>query len=351
MILAGYYYARTGDRDFIAGAVGPRRPRAAAGSTTTATWTATASSSTPAAIPTGLVHQGWKDSSDSVSHERRHARRGADCALRGAGLRVRGQAAGRTAGRRCSASTTARATLAAPGEGAARAVRARVLVATISAPTPWRSTASKRPCEVRASNAGHCLFTGIATPPRARRVAETLMGEAFFTGWGVRTLAAGEVRYNPMSYHNGSIWPHDNALVGGGLRPLRDARAGRAHPRRTVRRQPVRRSVPHAGALLRLPPAGRRRADAVPGGVLAPGVVGGAVFMLLAGDARSVDRRRRAPDHDSTTACCRSSCRTCGSRDLRVGNGSVDLVLERQPRDLGVQVERNDAKAEILVVK
>jgi len=71
----------------------------------------------------------------------------------------------------------------------------------------------KRPCRVRTSNAGHALFGGIAQPDRARRVADTLMSEASFSGWGIRTVASGEARYNPMSYHNGSIWPHDNALI------------------------------------------------------------------------------------------------------------------------------------------
>ncbi|MGA8270677.1 MAG: amylo-alpha-1,6-glucosidase [Candidatus Sulfotelmatobacter sp.] len=71
----------------------------------------------------------------------------------------------------------------------------------------------KRPCCVRASNAGHTLFTGIATPERAASVVQTFMAPAMFSGWGVRTLASGEARYNPMSYHNGSVWPHDNALI------------------------------------------------------------------------------------------------------------------------------------------
>jgi glycogen debranching enzyme len=70
---------------------------------------------------------------------------------------------------------------------------------------------------VRASNAGHCLFTGIASPERARRVARTLLGADSFSGWGVRTVSVVEARYNPMAYHNGSVWPHDNALIAQGL--------------------------------------------------------------------------------------------------------------------------------------
>lgn len=74
-----------------------------------------------------------------------------------------------------------------------------------------------RPCRVLASNAGHALFAGIASPERAARVARLLTSRRFHSGWGIRTVASGEARYNPMSYHNGSIWPHDNALIALGL--------------------------------------------------------------------------------------------------------------------------------------
>ena len=72
---------------------------------------------------------------------------------------------------------------------------------------------SKRPCGVRTSNAGQVLFTGIARADRAALVARGLMEPRFNSGWGIRTLARGEARYNPMSYHNGSVWPHDNSLI------------------------------------------------------------------------------------------------------------------------------------------
>jgi glycogen debranching enzyme len=75
----------------------------------------------------------------------------------------------------------------------------------------------KRCCRVVTSNAGQCLFTGIATPERARRVADTLLSKQTYSGWGVRTVSSTEYRFNPMSYHNGSIWPHDNALIALGL--------------------------------------------------------------------------------------------------------------------------------------
>ncbi len=75
----------------------------------------------------------------------------------------------------------------------------------------------KRACRVRTSNAGHGLYTGIASPERGRRVAETLMSADSFTGWGIRTVATTESRYNPLSYHNGSVWPHDNSIIANGM--------------------------------------------------------------------------------------------------------------------------------------
>jgi glycogen debranching enzyme len=75
----------------------------------------------------------------------------------------------------------------------------------------------KRPCRVRTSNVGHVLWSGIAGPERARRAGATLLAAESFSGWGLRTVAEGEARYNPMSYHNGSIWPHDNAIAAMGL--------------------------------------------------------------------------------------------------------------------------------------
>src|SRR5579875_3807937 len=76
---------------------------------------------------------------------------------------------------------------------------------------------NKQLCRVVASNAGHALWAGIAAPGRARPGADTLLGASCFSGWGVRTVAVSTARYNPMSYHNGSVWPHDNAMIALGL--------------------------------------------------------------------------------------------------------------------------------------
>ncbi|QEL26002.1 amylo-alpha-1,6-glucosidase [Bosea sp. F3-2] len=159
----------------------------------------------------GLANQGWKDSHDSISH--------ADGALaRGPIALVEVQAyvyAAKQAG-----ATMARALgLGARADNLTR--QASILRERFDR-TFWCEEigsyalaldGDKRPCLVRSSNAGHALFGGIACPERAARVAQTLMSEGSFSGWGIRTLNVGEVRYNPMSYHNGSVWPHDNALI------------------------------------------------------------------------------------------------------------------------------------------
>jgi glycogen debranching enzyme len=76
---------------------------------------------------------------------------------------------------------------------------------------------NKNQCNVLSSNAGHCLFSGIATPERAAIIARKLLDETMFSGWGIRTISTKEARYNPMSYHNGSVWPHDNAIIACGF--------------------------------------------------------------------------------------------------------------------------------------
>jgi glycogen debranching enzyme len=84
---------------------------------------------------------------------------------------------------------------------------------------------AKQPCRVVSSNSGQVLLTGIAAEERAQRVAQTLLGPACFSGWGIRTLGLSEPHYNPMSYHNGSVWPHDNGLIALGLARYGHARA------------------------------------------------------------------------------------------------------------------------------
>jgi glycogen debranching enzyme len=165
--------------------------------------------------PQGLVNQGWKDSGDSIFH--------ADGTLaEGPIALVEMQAY-------VYAAWLAAARIARALEHAEQAtsleVRAAIFRERFDAAF-WDEElgtyvlaldGQKRPCRVRTSNAGHALFAGIAKPERAARLVHSLMDAASFSGWGIRTLAVGEARYNPMSYHNGSVWPHDNAMIAEGF--------------------------------------------------------------------------------------------------------------------------------------
>ena len=163
----------------------------------------------------GLVQQGWKDSHDSVFH--------ADGSLAAGPIALCEVQAYVYAAKRGIG-----AVAAALGHGEQRkrlereaeALRSRFHEAFWCEEISLYALAldkDKRHCEVRSSNAGQCLFSGIASAEHTRRIAESLSSVAFFSGWGIRTIASSEARYNPTSYHNGSIWPHDNALIAWGL--------------------------------------------------------------------------------------------------------------------------------------
>jgi len=163
----------------------------------------------------GLVQQGWKDSQDSVFHRDGTLADGpiALCEVQ-AYVFAAWRAAARLAGR------LGDAVRAKAFASRAESLRIRFEESFWSEELGSYALAldgSKRRCEVRASNAGQCLFTGIASRERASRVATGLLDADSFSGWGVRTLAATEARYNPMSYHNGSVWPHDNSLIAAGF--------------------------------------------------------------------------------------------------------------------------------------
>ena len=161
--------------------------------------------------PTGLVNQGWKDSFDAVFH--------ADGRLAEGPVALCEVQAYVFAARRAMA-RMARALghqeLARHQAALADELRQRFEDAFWCEELSTYALAldgEKRPCRVRASNPGHCLAMRLVALERAQRVVTTLTGDEFFSGWGIRTVAMGEVRYDPMSYHDGSVWPHDNALA------------------------------------------------------------------------------------------------------------------------------------------
>ncbi len=163
----------------------------------------------------GLANQGWKDSHDAIFHADGRLAEG-HIAL----AEVQGYVfAAKRLAARC-ALRLSRRQIARQLEVEAQLLAARFEDAFWNEELGTYALAldgEKRPCKVRASNAGQLLFSGMVREDRARKVGADLMRPHFFTGWGIRTVALGEARYNPMSYHNGSIWPHDNALTALGL--------------------------------------------------------------------------------------------------------------------------------------
>jgi glycogen debranching enzyme len=163
----------------------------------------------------GLANQGWKDSFDGINF--------ADGTLAEAPValcEVQGYV---------YAAYVARAEIAEAGGDSQTARHWRIRAAELKRAfneTFWLPDQGwfavgldrdKRPIDALASNMGHCLWTGIVDEDKAALVADRLISPQMFTGWGVRTLASSMAAYNPMSYHNGSVWPHDSALVATGL--------------------------------------------------------------------------------------------------------------------------------------
>ena len=172
----------------------------------------------------GLANQGWKDSHDAIFHADGRLAEGAIALVEVQGYvyaakrmaarcarRLGRDAAARQARRRSRAVSPS---ASRPRSGARR-----------SRPMRWRSTARKSPARCARRMPDRCCSPALPLADRAPRVAKELLQPSFFSGWGIRTVASGEARYNPMSYHNGSIWPHDNALIALGLARYEHKRA------------------------------------------------------------------------------------------------------------------------------
>jgi glycogen debranching enzyme len=170
---------------------------------------------TPAAPGAGLTVQSWKDSGDSMSH--------ADGSLAEGALAV-----SEVQGYAYAAFRAAARWYASWGEHdearlwqeRAAALQARFHEAFWIDELDTYAMAldgAKRPLRVRNSDAGHLLWSGIVPESHAERLVRSLLAAPTWSGWGLRTLGEGEVRYNPVSYHNGSVWPHDTALFAAGL--------------------------------------------------------------------------------------------------------------------------------------
>ena len=336
VMLADAYYARTGDRALIE-SIWPNIEAAVA-------WIGDYGDSDKDGFieygnrsDRGLTNQGWKDTGDAIFHRDGRLADG-PIAL------VEVQAY-------CHAAYQGAARLARTlgfAERAAGYAQAAAALQQIFDKAFWCEELGtyaialdrdKKQCQVRTSNAGHVLFAGLATPERAKQVAATLMSPRGFCGWGIRTVAEGEARYNPMSYHNGGVWPHDNALIAMGFARygLRDEMSR------------VMTGMFDAAALLplhRLPElfcGFARRADFGPIGypvACIPQAWSTAAIFALLGAAMGISFDAAAKRIDFRNPVLPDWLRRVQIANLRLGDASADVVLERRGDTVTVQVDR-----------
>jgi len=296
---------------------------------------------------TGLANQGWKDSYDAVFHADGTLAQGpiALCEVQGyvyAAKRLAARAAYRLGKRVRGQALDAQADALA--ERFEKAFWCESLGTYALA-----LDGQKRPCCVRTSNAGQVLFSGIAAPERADAVMRDLMRPSFFSGWGIRTVAREEPRYNPMSYHNGSIWPHDNALIAAGF-----ARYGHKD---AIER--VFKGLFDAATymdLRRLPELycgfqrGRQRGPTLYPVACSPQAWAAGTPLLLLQSSLGLEFN---PDRNEIllrNPRLPSFLEEVTLRNLRLGQSAVDLMLRRHGSDVSLQVLRNDGQIIVAAV-
>ena len=347
IMLAGSYYEHTGDQAFI-GQIWPNIELALKWIDTAGDLDGDGFVEYHRRSTGGLLHQGWKDSQDAVFHADGSPAEGpiALCEVQGYVFAAKRQAA-RLAQ---SLGYPERARHLLKEADKLRSQFERTFWCYDISSYALALDGSKQPCRVRTSNAGHCLWTGIANIKHGMRLAKTLVGQDFFTGWGIRTVAATEIRYNPMSYHNGSVWPHDTALIAAGL-------AAYGFKQGTLK---LLNGLFDASLFLDL----HRLPELLCGFSRRPG--GGptlypvacspqtwsssAVFLLL---QSCLGMRIEAPRSrlSFSQPVLPPFLERIAIKNLRIGDATVDLSLERHDQDVGINVLRREGRVGIVVMK
>ena len=347
IMLAGAYYERTGDRTFIR-QIWPNIERALQWIDHAGDIDGDGFVEYSRRSKGGLIHQGWKDSQDAVFHADGSPAEGpiALCEVQGYVFAAKRRAA-------------RLALMLGHLDHARRLLKEAEKLRAQFERSFWCNDlssyalaldGSKRPCRVRTSNAGHCLWTGIAEHKHGMKMAKTLVGEDFFNGWGVRTVAATETRFNPMAYHNGSVWPHDNALIAAGM-------ASYGFKQGALK---ILCGLFDASLFLelhRLPELlcgfSRRPGE---GPTLYPVACSPqtwssvALFLLL---QSCLGLRIEAPRSrlSFSEPVLPPFLDHVEIRNLRIGDATVDLSLERYPKDVGINILRREGRVEIVVTK
>jgi glycogen debranching enzyme len=347
IMLAGAYYERTGDQAFIT-QIWPNIELALQWIDRAGDLDGDGFVEYSRRSKDGLIHQGWKDSQDAVFHADGSSAEGpiALCEVQGYVFAAKRRAA-------------RLALVLGHTKQARRLLKEADTLRTQFERSFWCHDLSsyalaldgfKQPCRVRASNAGHCLWTGIAEQKHGLRTAKTLVGEEFFSGWGVRTVAATEARFNPMAYHNGSVWPHDNALIAAGM-------ASYGFKQGAVK---ILGGLFDASLFLelhRLPELWcgfpRRPGE---GPTLYPVACSPqtwssvALFLLL---QSCLGLRIEAPRArlSFSQPVLPPFLEHIEIKNLRIGDAAVDLSLERHAKDVGINILRREGRVEIVVTK
>jgi len=214
LILAGHYYERTADKDFLRH-IWPSLLRALDWLDKYGDIDGDGFVEYVRKASGGLGQQGWKDSEDSVFHKDGSL---APAPIALCEVQAYAYEAKRQMARLAQELRERNLTLRLLHE--TDELRIRFMKAFWCDDMEYLALAldgEKKPCRIYSSNAGQCLLSGIVPHPAAVKIQKHLMGKNSYSGWGIRTVAQGETRYNPMAYHNGSVWPHDNALIATGL--------------------------------------------------------------------------------------------------------------------------------------
>ena len=295
----------------------------------------------------GLVNQGWKDSHDAIFHADGSMAQGpiALCEVQGyvyAAKRLAASGARRLGKHALGDALDAEATqLAERFEAAFWCDDIGTYALALDG--------QKRPCRVRTSNAGQVLFSGIAAAERAEAVMRDLMRPSFFSGWGIRTVAREEQRYNPMSYHNGSVWPHDNSLIAAGF-----ARYG--HKSAIDRIFQGLFDAASYMELRRLPELycgfqrGRERGPTLYPVACSPQAWAAGTPLLLLQSSLGLEF-----DCDRNEILLRNPrlppfLQEVTLRNLRLNQSAVDLMLRRHGNDVSLQVLRNEGQIRVAAV-
>jgi glycogen debranching enzyme len=294
----------------------------------------------------GLVQQGWKDSYDSVFHANGALAEPpiALCEVQGYAFAAKRAAAqlARALGEPDLAFRfdTEAGSLQTQFERAFWSERLGNYVLALDG--------NKKQCEVNTSNAGHALFCEIANQWRAESSASVLMREQLFSGWGVRTVASPEMRYNPMSYHNGSVWPHDSAIVAMGF-----SRYGMRHLSCEILQGLYEASV-HM-PLQRMPElfCGFHKRDDGSGPTLYPVAcspqawAAGSVFLLLEACLGLHVVMGELPEIRCSRPQFPKSLDEIQIENLRVGDSSVTLALRRSGKGISFEAVRQQGRVQI----